>query len=95
MNWTLLTLSITPISIIAAVISGNESPVLDYGGLGLAAIVVIFLCRYVWKQNESLEKKDAVIIEMVKAGVTSQNRLSEALETRPCLKDDPRIRPAV
>jgi hypothetical protein len=81
---------------------GGESEFVQYGALGLLGIVVLFLCKHLSSLTEqhTLERKELVValakresdfIDMIKQDVVSRDRLSEALEDRPCLLGDQRI----
>jgi len=95
MSWTIFSLSITPIIIATAVVANGNSPLLDYGGLGLAGAVVFFLCRYlsaITKQHR--EERTELVNSMkniIREDINSRIRLAEALEQRPCLQGDSRI----
>lgn len=81
---------------------GGVNDYVQYGALGLLAIVVIFLCKHLQKITDqhtserkelvlALAKREADFIEMIRQDVKSRDRLSEALEDRPCLIGDQRI----
>jgi len=84
----------------------DQLPFIQYGALGLCFLLVIRnwregtrLSDLLRGKDEKLERKNAQIIVMMEANrqalqnnTDAVRRLSEALEDRPCLKDDQRLR---
>lgn len=71
--------------------TGVKPDFLQYGALGLCAIIVIFLCHHITQLTNKLDRKDQVLGEMFQKNIIANERLTEALGDRPCLKNDHRI----
>ncbi len=80
-----LIFSLTPFGLVAAIGSAADNTGLEYGALGLCAIIVFFLCNHI----KYLTKK----LELLSEGNTkAYNRLADMLDDRPCLMKDRRIK---
>lgn len=100
-------LALAPIFGAAAIATAGQSaqsPVVEYGALGLCGAVVMFLCNYLkglTKQHReeraelvtSMQTKDKQLAELTKLNTAAYNRLADLLEDRPCLCKDQRIKP--
>jgi hypothetical protein len=98
-------LALTPFcgaGIIAAVEPVTQSPYVEYGALGLCAVVVMFLCNYLKSLTaqhreeraelvQGLQTKDGELAKLTQQNTEAYNRLSQLLRDRPCLMKDSRI----
>ena len=66
---------------------------MQYGSFGLCCVLVIYLMYQLDKMGKVIGKKDDKFIELMKEDIESRNRLSQALEDRPCLAHDQRVSP--
>lgn len=64
----------------------------QYGALGLCAVMVIFLINLIKAQAEVIKEKDKKLMSLLEAHLKATNRLAEALEDRPCLESDSRVK---
>jgi len=86
-------LSLTPIGITAVLLADTVTPgYLQYGALGVVFFMVTFLCGYIWHLSSLLTKQTEKMTKVIEDNTASNNRISQALGDRPCLKDDSRIR---
>lgn len=96
MYWKLMSLSLVPIGLSGIVIANGTSPILDYGGLGLAAAVVGFLCKYLkdlTRQHREERRELLAVIEegrrelktIIEADTKSRNEFTGILRIKPCL----------
>jgi len=65
---------------------------LQYGALGLCAMVVLFLCIFIRDLITKLDRKDQVLADLQQKSIEAYARLADMLEDRPCLKNDKRIK---
>lgn len=72
--------------------TGEKPDFLQYGALGLCAIIVIFLCGFIRQLIDKLDRKDKVMGELYEANTRAYNRFADVLEDRPCLAKDKRIK---
>ncbi len=98
-------LALTPIcgaGLLAAVEPVTQTPMVQYGALGLCAIVVMFLCNYLKSLTaqhkeeraelvRSLKEKDTELLKTIQQNIDAYNRLSQLLRDRPCLMKDLRL----
>ena len=64
---------------------------LQYGALGLCAIMVVWMCKHITCLGRKLDSKDNMIIDLCMKNTQAYNRLAELLKDRPCLNKDSRI----
>lgn len=104
--WLLKVLSVMPFLLGAGIFAQGQfvpaHPYVQYGALGLCAIVVIFLCKHLTCiTTEHRQERKALVLQL-KSGesdkvdlltklIAAQNRIAQALEDRPCLRGDQRI----
>jgi hypothetical protein len=99
-------LSLTPFfgaTLITALVPAEpQAEFIQYGALGLCAIVVIFLCNHlkgmVVQHKEErkslindLKCKDEKLLNLTKQSIEAYDRLAQLLSDRPCLFKDKRI----
>jgi len=88
-------LAVTPFGLTAIITTlanaGGRPDYLQYGALGLCAIVVIFLCGFIKQLIDKLDRKDKVMGELYQKNTEAYNRLANLLSDRPCLQKDHRI----
>jgi len=93
----------TIISLLAAA-PGMETEFVQYGALGLCAIVVIFLCNHlkaitIQQKDErkqlvaELQKKNEELKKLVEANTSAFEEFAELLGDRPCIAHDARTKP--
>jgi len=73
--------------------TGDKPDYLQYGALGLCAVVVMFLCGFIKQLIDKLDRKDQVMGEQFEKNTKAYDRLADLLEDRPCLLKDKRIKP--
>ena len=78
--------------IITATVANTGDAKLQYGALGLCAMIVVWLCAYINKLSDKLDKKDAVLGDLYAKNTEAYNRLAQVLEDRPCLQGDQRVK---
>jgi len=91
----LLVLSLTPIlgaGFIAAIDETAKAPEIEYGALGLCAVIVLFLCRHIGQLSTELKETRTENSELLKDNNRAMNRIAEMLFDRPCLMKDHRIK---
>jgi hypothetical protein len=91
MNGFSTILTLVPFGCVAIIGMANGDAYLQYGALGLCAIIVIFLCKHIIQLTEKLDKKDKTFIDLCERNTTAYHRLTNMLEDRPCLMKDKRI----
>lgn len=80
----------------------TQHPFIQYGALGLCAVVVMFLCNYLktlttqHKEErhelvQGLREKDNELLKTIQQNIEAYNRLSQLLRGRPCLMNDERL----
>jgi len=95
-------LAVTPL-FLSGVAMSDANPFVEYGALGLAFTVVLFLCKHLNRLTElhrqerkelvvTLQAREEQFIKMVEHRIAADNRLSEALEDRKCIAGDQRIK---
>jgi hypothetical protein len=65
---------------------------IQYGAFGLCCVMVMYLLYYINKMGEVIREKDQKYIELLEKDIRSRDRLSEALEDKPCLQGDQRLK---
>ena len=97
-------LAVTPFFSTGFIVAiGGESEYIQFGALGLCALVVVFLCRYLSELTEThrkerkelidaIKSRESEFIIIIKENIKADNRLAEVLEDRPCLIGDQRIK---
>lgn len=91
MNGIATILTLTPFAAAIFLCATDKNNVLDYGALGLCAIIVLFLCAHIKSLTEKLDRKDKVLGELYERNTAAYQRLANLLEDRPCLMRDKRI----
>ncbi len=81
---------VLPFGCVAVMAMGDSY--LQYGALGLCAIVVIFLCGHIRVLTDKIDRKDRVLGELYEKNTKAYSRLADLLEDRPCLMKDKRIK---
>ena len=87
---------------VASSTSAIDNPYIQYGALGLCAIMVIFQCKRLSSMSKehreerkelvaSIEKRDERLADVTERCIQSYNRLADVLNDRPCLHRDRRI----
>ena len=66
--------------------------VLQYGALGLCALMVINSIRERRQMAAELDRRARRMEDLVKHNTDAMNRLAQALGDRPCLREDSRVR---
>lgn len=64
----------------------------QYGALGLCGVMVVFLISHIKAQAEIIKAKDEKLTELLTDDIKAKNRLAEALEDRPCICEDSRVK---
>lgn len=85
-----IVLATIPFGCTALMASVEGDPYLQYGALGLCAIIVIFLCKHISTLTENLDHKDRVLGELYAEHTKAMRELSTMLRDRPCLMKDSR-----
>ena len=90
---TIAVLSSCGIILCLGAIDPGQQPAVQYTAIGLAVLVVGFLCRVVWKLlNDHKEERANLVAdlkEITKDHTRAMDRLSDLLEARPCLRKKP------
>lgn len=88
-------LALAPFGITVPILASSPNPspgYLQYGALGLCAIIVVFLCGFIRQLIDKLDRKDQTLADLYKKNTDAFNRLADLLEDRPCLNNDHRIK---
>ena len=74
----------------------NKLPILDgylqYGALGLCAVMVLLNYRDRWETVKQLKSQEERNVLLLQRNIRAFERISQALEDRPCLHGDQRIK---
>lgn len=88
-------ISTTGVFSIAAVSNIEPGPFpdwLQYGAFGLCCLMVLYLLWYLTEMGKIIREKDKNFIDLLEKDIKSRTRLTQALEDRPCLQDDQRLK---
>ncbi|MDD5328044.1 MAG: hypothetical protein PHY02_09585 [Phycisphaerae bacterium] len=89
---TLEILSLTPcILAIMVTTTAGEAPYLQYGALGLCAMIVYFLCKYIYHLSGLLSKDSEKLEQLTEKNTKAYDRLTDVLKDRPCIMKDSRL----
>ena len=90
---TLEILSLTPclLAMVVTATSTTEAPYLQYGALGLCALIVMFLCKYIFHMSNLLSKASDKLEKLTLKNTDAYDRLTEVLKDRPCIMKDRRL----
>ena len=86
-------LSLTPVLLAMAVTAtaNTEAPYLQYGALGLCALIVMFLCKYIYHQSDLLSRHNDKLEKLTQKNSEAYDRLTDVLKDRPCIMNDRRV----
>lgn len=82
----LMMMSVSPFACLGVIDNSTDiGGFVQYGALGLCAIMVMFMIKHICDLTSKLDAKNTQIIEMLKTDIEAKNRLAQCLEDRPCV----------